>query len=66
MGTFTTFDQKITTEDLFLDFDFISDLDTGETISGATVTCDVASGTDANPSAMISGADSVSGSTVTQ
>jgi hypothetical protein len=66
MGTFTTFDAKITTEDLFLDFNFISDLEVGETISGAEVTCSVFSGIDATPSAVISGTATVSGGTVTQ
>ena len=47
-------------------FDFISDLAVGETISGATVTAAVWSGTDASPSSIISGAASISGTQVTQ
>lgn len=47
-------------------FDFAGLLASGETISSAAVTATVYSGTDANPSAIISGADSTSGSIVSQ
>lgn len=47
-------------------FDFISDLSVGETISGATVTATVWSGTDPSPSSIISGAASISGTQVSQ
>ena len=47
-------------------FDFISDLAVGETISGATVTATLWTGTDPTPSGIISGAASISGSVVTQ
>lgn len=48
------------------EFDFISDLAAGETLSGATVTATVWSGNDGNPSGLISGAASISGTVVTQ
>lgn len=66
MGSFTVFPSKITSSTISLQFDFLSQLASGETISGATVTAVVWSGTDANPSAIISGAASVSGSIVSQ
>lgn len=47
-------------------FDFTSRLAAGETISTATVTATVYSGTDATPSALISGSTSISGAVVTQ
>jgi hypothetical protein len=48
------------------EFDFVSELAEGETISSATVSASVYSGTDATPSNIISGADSTSGTIVTQ
>ena len=47
-------------------FDFTSRLAAGETLSTATVTATVYSGTDTGPSAVISGAASISGAKVTQ
>lgn len=48
-------------------FDFAADLATGETLSGTpTFTVVVADGVDANPSAMLSGAASVSGTQARQ
>jgi hypothetical protein len=47
-------------------FNFISDLAVGETVSAATVTATVWSGTDANPSAIISGAAGIASPVVTQ
>ncbi len=47
-------------------FDFTSRLAAGETLSTATVTATVYSGTDASPSAVISGSASISGAKVTQ
>lgn len=48
-------------------FDFTSSLAEGETLTGApTVTVTVYSGTDANPSAVKSGAASISGNAVLQ
>jgi hypothetical protein len=47
-------------------FNFISQLAQGETISTATVTASVYTGVDANPSAVISGSASISGTVVSQ
>lgn len=47
-------------------FDFTSLLASGETLSTATTTATVYSGTDASPSSVISGAASISGAKVTQ
>lgn len=47
-------------------FDFLSDLAVGETISTQVVACSVYSGIDATPSAVISGVASASGSIVSQ
>lgn len=57
---------KIAGETVLREFDFASKLASGETISSATVAAVVYSGTDAAPSGVISGADSVSGSVVSQ
>ena len=47
-------------------FDFISLLAVGETLSTASVTATVYSGTDSSPSSIISGSASISGTKVTQ
>ena len=47
-------------------FDFLSLLAVGETISTQSVAASVYSGTDASPSAVVSGAATASGSQVTQ
>lgn len=47
-------------------FDFTSRLALAETISTATVTAAVYSGTDASPSAVVSGSASISGAQVSQ
>ena len=47
---------KFTTESEVFDFDFSAVLGTGETIASATVTVTVQTGTDASPSAILSGA----------
>lgn len=47
-------------------FDFISRLASGETLSSATTTASVWSGVDSNPSAIISGSATISGTKVTQ
>ena len=47
-------------------FNFISELAPGETISTATVAATVWSGNDPTPSGIVSGAASISGTTVTQ
>lgn len=60
------FQPKLVGETFLAKFDFASRLDVGVTISTAVVTCTVYSGTDASPSSMISGADSTSGTIITQ
>jgi hypothetical protein len=60
------FDPKRTTEDVKLTFDFVNLLASGETISTASTTAIVHKGTDASPSAIISGAAAISGTRVTQ
>lgn len=57
---------KLTGETKSYDFNFTSQLALGETISTQTVTATVYSGTDANPSGIISGAASASGAIVSQ
>ena len=47
-------------------FDFTSDLAIGETISTQAVTASVYAGTDATPSAIVSGSASASGTVVSQ
>ena len=59
-------DGKLVGETLNETFDFLSRLAIGETISTATVTASVYSGTDAAPSAIVSGSAAISGSKVTQ
>ena len=53
-------------ETVTIPFSFLSHHATGETISSASTTATVYSGTDASPSAIIRGAASISGSTVSQ
>lgn len=57
---------KYVSEDLLLTWDFASQITVGETLLGATVSASVYSGTDATPSNIISGNESISGSVVTQ
>lgn len=47
-------------------FDFTSKLSSGETLSTASVAATVYSGTDASPSALVSGSSTISGQKVTQ
>lgn len=47
-------------------FDFISQLGPTETLTGAVTTCSVYSGVDANPSAVIAAAATISGTQVIQ
>lgn len=61
-----TLDGKLAGETLSVVFDFISRLAISETISTQVVTAAVYSGTDASPSAIISGAATASGTQVTQ
>lgn len=60
------FPTKFDSETLLLTFDFQADLAVGETLSGPTIAASVYSGTDASPSAIITGSATVSGATVTQ
>lgn len=59
-------DPKRVTDVELVTVDFLSLLAIGETISTKVVTASVYSGTDASPSAIISGAATSSGTTVTQ
>lgn len=61
-----TFEGKLLGETVKLTFDFLSRLAAGETILSAGCTASVYSGTDATPSAIISGSATASGSVVTQ
>lgn len=62
----TIFDVKTTASSRKVSFEFGQDLATGETISSASVTATVHSGTDASPSSVVSGSATISGSKVTQ
>jgi len=61
-----TFEGKLLGETQILTFDFTSRLTSAETISTATVAATVYSGTDASPSAIVSGTATISGKTATQ
>ena len=61
-----TLDPKLVGETVTETFDFTSRLAASETLSSPVVTAAVYSGTDATPSAVISGSASVSGQKVTQ
>lgn len=60
------FDAKLLGETVSQVFDFTSRLAATETISSAAVAASVYSGTDSNPSAIVSGVATVSGQTVVQ
>lgn len=60
------FDAKVSGTNVRLVFDFTSSLAVGETISSASTAATTYSGTDATPSAIISGAAAISGGQVTQ
>lgn len=57
---------KTAAETISVTFPFLSQVPAGETISSATVTCAVYSGTDASPSSLISGSDTITGTNVIQ
>lgn len=61
-----TFDPKDPSESRAFVLDFADDLAAGETVTAATFTVTVLEGTDANPSAMLSGAAVASGTTAAQ
>lgn len=60
------FSNKTPTEVITVGFDFSRLLITGETISTATVTAVVSSGTDSAPENIIDGSESIAGSLVSQ
>lgn len=66
MGNREIFQIKPPTDTRTFYFDFTSNLAVGETISTQTVSATVYSGTDSNPSAIISGSASASGAIVSQ
>lgn len=60
------FPGKASSETFIATFNFVSRLSAAETISTASVAATVYSGTDATPSAIVSGSATISGKTVTQ
>ena len=60
------FQEKAVGESKILTFDFLSHLAVGESISTASVSTAVYSGTDGSPSSLVSGGATISGSKVTQ
>jgi len=60
------FSPKTPADQEFFAFDYARRLGTGETIASAVWTASVVEGTDGNPSALISGTATVSGSRVSQ
>jgi len=62
----TTFEAKLLGETVTETFDFTSRLANAETISTAVVTATTYSGTDASPSAIVSGSATISGKKVLQ
>lgn len=58
--------EKLSQEELTIDVDFLSRCDLGESAATAVSTMTVLSGTDANPSAMLSGVATVSNNIVSQ
>ena len=61
-----SFSYKITTENEQFTFDFSTVMSSGETISLATSTVEVVSGTDPNPTAILVGSPVISGQQVAQ
>ena len=57
---------KLTGDTVPVTFDYLSRLQTGDTISSAAFGASVFSGVDASPSSIISGSATISGSKVTQ
>lgn len=62
----TTFEAKLATETAIETFDFTSRLAATETISSASTTATVYSGTDASSSSVISGSATIAGQKITQ
>lgn len=61
-----TFEGKLLGETQTLTFDFTSRLAVSETISSASVTATVYSGTDGSPQGIVSGTSTISGAVVSQ
>jgi hypothetical protein len=61
-----SFSYKITTENEQFTFNFSTVMSTGETISLATSTVEVVSGTDASPTAILVGSPVINGQVVSQ
>ena len=61
-----SFSYKITTENEQFTFNFSTVMSSGETISLATSTVEVVSGTDASPTAILVGSPSINGQVVSQ
>ena len=61
-----SFSYKLTTENEQFTFDFSNLLGVGETIGSASMVVEVKEGTDANPSAILSGTPAISGTRVAQ
>jgi hypothetical protein len=53
-------------EVLVATFDYASEINSGETIASAVVTCSVLAGTDPTPAAVLAGSASIAGGTVLQ
>jgi hypothetical protein len=66
MAIVPAFSEKRIDEDKTYSFDFVNELASGETISGATFTATVFLGTDASPSSIVSGSASTSGTVASQ
>lgn len=66
MGSREILEIKPPTDTKFIEFDFTADMAIAETISTQVCSATVYSGTDANPSAIISGSASASGKVVSQ
>lgn len=64
--SFTTIGPKDVSENKVVEFPFVDELGTGETISSASVAISVVSGTDPSPAAMLVGSAVIVGSSVFQ
>ena len=62
----TLWPAKDPAEKLVATFDYSEDLDVGETIASATLTCTLLSGTDADPAAVLYGSATIDAGTVLQ
>ncbi len=62
----TLWPAKDPAEQLVATFDYSLDLDAGETIATAAITCTLHAGTDSNPSAVLYGSPTIAGGMVLQ